>query len=408
MGIKTVAHKALNSIVKKYGYRVVQMNSPENTADVTRRISLLISPQHIPFSEKAYRKSSILEEGYTLAWILPPLGEGSGGHLDIFRAIHHLELNGIHSRVYIYGDQTPEESVALSEKVKRYYGYDISDDAIFGSVREIEYADGCVATSWETAYFVRANDNCISKFYFVQDFEPFFYPHGSNYALAENTYHFGFKGITAGNWLANKLHEEFGMDTYPFRFSFERELYQPKEKKDEQNRIFFYARPYTERRAFELGLLAFEKLKEKGVDFEVILAGQPLTEFDLKFNYVDKGVMQLDQLCDVYSQCDFCLVFSMTNLSLLPFEIMASGSVVMSNYGENNEWLLTEENSILVQADPDEIANRMAEILQNKDQLKALRDNGIRTVNQITWDKEFENVAQYVKESITKDRLSIQ
>ena len=118
--------------------------------------------------------------------------------------------------------------------------------------------------------------------------------------------------------------------------------------------------------------------------------------------------MQLDQLCDVYSQCDFCLVFSMTNLSLLPFEIMASGSVVMSNYGENNEWLLTEENSILVQADPDEIANRMAEILQNKDQLKALRDNGIRTVNQITWDKEFENVAQYVKESITKDRLSIQ
>ena len=36
--------------------------------------------------------------------------------------------------------------------------------------------------------------------YFVQDFEPLFYPMGSDYLLAENTYRKGLYHITTGAW----------------------------------------------------------------------------------------------------------------------------------------------------------------------------------------------------------------
>ena len=41
------------------------------------------------------------------------------------------------------------------------------------------------------------------------------------------------------------------------------------------------------------------------------------------------------------------MVFSFTNLSLLPLELMSCGCVVVSNRDDNTEWLLNDSNSIL-------------------------------------------------------------
>ena len=48
-----------------------------------------------------------------------------------------------------------------------------------------------------TAYDVRNFHSTIHKCYFVQDFEPWFYASGSAASFAEETYRFGFVGITA-------------------------------------------------------------------------------------------------------------------------------------------------------------------------------------------------------------------
>src|SRR5690606_37442928 len=61
--------------------------------------------------------------------------------------------------------------------------------------------DAIFATAWETAYPVFVDPSTARRLYFVQDFEPTFYATGSNSVLAENTYRFGFHGITAGRWL---------------------------------------------------------------------------------------------------------------------------------------------------------------------------------------------------------------
>lgn len=396
MGIKTKARMALDKFVHRYGYALKKLE-PEKYENP---YAFVMQMPKVEFSKEDFEKR---DERISLSWVIPALGPGSGGHLDILRAVKLLTGYGIHNKIYIYNGNLNIPSEELKKTVKDYYNIVLDDEEIYTNIAKMTYSDGVVATSWQTAYMIKDFNNCVSKFYFVQDFEPYFYPHSSAYSLAENTYKMGFRGITAGNWLAEKLAAEYGMETVPFRFSYERDIYHKVEKKDDKKRIFFYARPYTERRAFEIGILALEELAKRMPDIEVITAGQSMEEYGLHFPYVDKGIMKVTELSDTYSQCDICLVLSLTNLSLLPLEVMASNSVVMSNKGPNNEWLVNDENSIMVDADPMEIADKLAYYLDNPKLLAKKREVGYAYANQFTWEEEIKKVYDFVDVCVKKD-----
>ncbi len=401
MWIKTTVRRAINKFVAPFGYELKKKEEVRYYSHI-EKLPIVMDEQVTDFSQEDFEKRD--KEGYTLSWIIPPLGPGSGGHIDIFRAVEALETMGIHNRVYICGGNEGIPSADLRQTVEDYYGIQIREDQIYASARlMMTYTDAVICTSWETAYQARRFNNCVSKFYFVQDFEPYFYPKGSEYLLTENTYHFGFRGVTAGDFLAKKLHDEYGMETQAFRFAYDRSLYQPKEKLDDTNRIFFYSRPYTERRAFEVGVMALEKLSKKVPDLEVWCAGQKLPDYEYPFNSKDLGILPLDQLCDTYSQCDMCFVLSTTNVSLLPAEIMASGSIVVSNGGENNDWLVNDENAVIVSTDPDEMAETMAYYLNHKEELIPRRKKALAYVNQFTWEDEMAKVSDFIKRSIDHD-----
>src|SRR5947208_1533993 len=131
------------------------------------------------------------------------------------------------------------------------------------------------ATSWTTAYPVRNAKIEGGKFYFVQDFEPSFYPVGSESVLAENTYRFGLYGITAGGWLSKKLEHDYGMqcDHFEFGSDFGRYYYV---NSGHRSKVFFYARPVTTRRGFELGVLALDRFHRAKPEYEINMAGWPV------------------------------------------------------------------------------------------------------------------------------------
>ena len=54
----------------------------------------------------------------------------------------------------------------------------------------------------------------------------------------------GFRGITAGDWLRDIMRNEYGMQADSFHFSYDDKVYQPKEKPDNEKRVFFYAVKY--------------------------------------------------------------------------------------------------------------------------------------------------------------------
>jgi glycosyltransferase involved in cell wall biosynthesis len=109
------------------------------------------------------------------------------------------------------------------------------------------------------------------------------------------------------------------------------------------------------------------------------------------------------QLPGIYADCDICLVLSSTNLSLLPLEIMASGSVVACSEGANNEWLLSEEDTILVGRDPREIAATLAEYLNSEDLLAQKRAAGLALAESTSWEHEGDLVRDILMAGIEED-----
>ena len=51
--------------------------------------------------------------------------------------------------------------------------------------------DAVIATSWQTVEMVKQAQGFKERFYFIQDYEPYFYARGSEAVLAEATYNRG-------------------------------------------------------------------------------------------------------------------------------------------------------------------------------------------------------------------------
>lgn len=354
-----------------------------------------------PFSQEDYK---LHKDGrIILNWVIPEPGIGGGGHTTIFRFVSGLEKRGIHNRIYLMYPGKFSSDEMCAKFVEKYYGLDCSTTEVHIHLSDMGYAHGTLATSWETAYPVRHFQNTVSKFYFVQDFEPLFFPVGSNYVFAENTYHFGFRGITAGDWLRDKLHRDYGMVTDSFSFSYDRNYYLPREKKDDKNRIFFYARPFTGRRAFEFGLLALGEVSKQVPDLEVVFAGEDVRSYKIDFPFVNKGVLPPAKLSELYAQCDMCLILSGTNLSLLPLEVMASNSVAVCTKGPNSDWLVNDENSVMVDFEMDDVVEKLVYYMNHKEELAQKRKKGMEFAQKTSWETEIEKVKEALVRGIRED-----
>ena len=138
---------------------------------------------------------------YAVNWVMSPPRNG-GGHQNIYRFIKYLEDAGYTCRVYLYSVRDTATITELREGMRSSYPDTKASMEWLEPGTKMKTADAIFATGWETAYPVFNDVSGAQKFYFVQDFEPYFYPVGSEYVLAENTYRFNFYGITAGGWLA--------------------------------------------------------------------------------------------------------------------------------------------------------------------------------------------------------------
>lgn len=335
----------------------------------------------------------------TVNWVVPDFKKGSGGHINIFRLIGNLERNGYRCRIFVDGLTTFTSGATTRDYICEHFNR-IEAPVEIGTNR-MPPAWNTVATSWMTAYSVRSFQNTEIKSYFIQDFEPYFYAHSSEYVWAEDTYRFGFFGVTAGDWLAQKLSRDYGMTTKAIGFSYDRERYTPKPRLDPSlKQVFFYARPVTYRRCFEMGLMVLDEVARRRPDIQFVLAGWDSSRYVIPFKHVDAGVVPLDQLADLYSQCDGALVLSITNLSLLPLELMACGCPVVSNNGPNVEWLLNDENAVLVEARTEALVEALVALLDDEPRRQHLIKQGLAFVEQTSWEAEAQRFCSYFDELV--------
>jgi glycosyltransferase involved in cell wall biosynthesis/SAM-dependent methyltransferase len=305
-----------------------------------------------------------------ISWIVPGLIIGGGGHRNIFRAAYQLEQLGYEVELY-FTDWHDDDDNELSKLISKHF-YPLNAKATRYRGR-IAPCDVLFATHWSTVQ--PALENRLSArevMYFVQDFEPYFYPMGTEYLLAENTYRQRLYHITSGPWCERVLRTRFNADADHFQFPIDTDIYFPRPRTEARRRILYFAKPEMPRRCYELGLEALRKLNALRPDVELVFFGSPVDAESLGFPATTVGVLDLDELATLYSNSDLGVVFSPTNPSLVPYEMMACGLPVVDLQGELTELNYggREDIALLVPPDPARIAVALSDLLADEAELR--------------------------------------
>jgi hypothetical protein len=313
-------------------------------------------------------------DGFDVAWVISPPGRTSGGHQNAFRFMKVLEDAGHRVTVFLY---SPAKLPVISvDSVRSMMSATTAYPDLKAEILIYEPSSGIpgnydaiFASDWGTAYASFRYAKPAKRFYFTQDFEPWFFSRGSDYVLAENTYRFGFHGISAGQWLARKLTQEFNMSGGSYDYGVDSEKYNFRNF-EKRNEVVFYARPPTPRRATEFGLIALSELNRLRPDIVINLVGWDMSDFDVPFPFVNNTALDISQLNSLYNRCSVALVFSLTNLSLLPMEVMAAGAVPMINDGDNTRDVFDSPHIEYVPLSPRAIAERIISVVDNPDAIE--------------------------------------
>lgn len=395
------------NLLARWGATLAARNAYERDA--------LLLAQYIDCSTEALRQAQQHPERVNpdirkrvCHWYLPPFENAFyGGIMTVLRLAAHLrERHGVRQRFLICGSCDP---ASLSEKI----------GSAFGALREAEVialnspekidsippADYSVATLWTTAYTLLQIRNTGYKFYMIQDYEPLFYPAGSTYAQAELTYRFGFYGITNTHSLYDIYTTEYGGTAVALTPAVDTTLFNPSGRTagTTRKRVFYYARPGTPRNGFELAVAALRRLKDRygdGVDIVAAGADWKPEEYGLQNVIRVLGTLPYEDTPSLYRSCHVGFVMMMTkHPSYLPFELMACGCLVVSNFNPANTWFLKNgKNCLLAPPTTTALYETLARALDRYEELTAVRRAGTDEVltRYGDWEASLMRVARFM------------
>jgi glycosyltransferase involved in cell wall biosynthesis len=366
------------------------------------------SPEQLSRPQQHPERVAINVADRVCNWYLPQFDNPFyGGVMTILRLAENLQRqHQIKQRFLICGAaQAPE---VLANLVRAFPTLSQAEVIVLDTaeaIANIPPSDYSIATLWTTAYVLLGIQNTGYKFYMIQDFEPAFYPAGSTYAQAEFTYRFGFYGICNTQTLKEIYERDYGGCAVVLQPSIDKTVFylDDADKPSLPKRLFYYARPGTPRNGFELAAAALSLLKQKyGDRLDIVCAGVGWKPEDYGLDHVVRsvGLLPYAQTGDLYRSCHAGFVMMMTkHPSYLPFELMACGATVVTNFNEANTWLLKDgQNCLLSPPSASCMALTLSYALDNYDALAPLRQ---KAADQIQfgvgdWDESLGMVGEFI------------
>jgi glycosyltransferase involved in cell wall biosynthesis len=345
-------------------------------------------------------------------WFVPDWSNvWGGGHYTLFRfANHFAKMGGSRNIIYIYNNERHVTPNYLQRDLQM--ALSPCHIEVIVDPKKLPKCSAAIATTWQSAYPVKAFPHAGEKIYFMQDYESYFYAFGTASSQANATYAFGFKGVCGGGWLKSR-YEAHGGNAIAYRFAADKNIFYPVnvdgQVRPQVTRLFFYGRPSTERRCFELGIESLKLISDAYPDVEIVIAGLDL-QSPPPFKATLLGNMTLEETGKLYRTCDLGLAFSATNLSYLPVELMASGVPVLSNNGPQVEWhCIHLENSYLVDPVPEAVFDGFVNLYNSLELRQRIAGGGLATMATLNWEHEMtkvhDHVNRVVRDTVLGDAL---
>lgn len=300
-----------------------------------------------------------------VGWICTPPGPGSGGHTTLFRMVRAMEERGHECTLLLY-DRNADD-VFRHEQVIREYWPQMRAVVRSATARPGDL-DAIVASSWPTAHVAASRFANVMPFYFVQDYEPFFYPRGYLYTLAEATYRLGLDTIALGGMVATAMEREAGVRadaTVPFGCDTQTYRLVPAEPGSTRHGVVYYAKRSADRRGYLLAKDALELFHRRCPDQPIHVVGDQVRGWSVPV--IQHGSVPPSRLNEIYNQTIAGLALSFTNVSLVPGELLASGNVPVLNDLPGPRLDLVSPDAVWAPGTPDGLADALARAVQGQD-----------------------------------------
>ncbi len=340
------------------------------------------------------------ENASSVIFVLPDndINAFGGGTTSVFRIANGLFARGLKIYITTAGGM---HSVEIKSSVNRLFHGKFKPEIVSCDCLDNCQFDILIATSWQTAYYIRKYNGY--KMYFVQDYEPYFAVRGDMYYLADKSYGLGYHMVSLGNWNRKMI-----LDRYPdalidtIEFPFDNMNYKHVQRSGINDKSIIKAAVYlrnTPRRLPNITEWICEKLVElfnkDGRQLQVYYFGDDMRA---KVNIgINMGTLGWEELISLYNECDFGMVFSYTNISLVPYEMMATGLPVIELKEGTFTYFMPEHSAILFDGDIDKMYKNLVERLTNSDFRNQIDLENRNLLSKRTWEKSIDMFCNIIK-----------
>jgi O-antigen biosynthesis protein len=330
-----------------------------------------------------------------IGWVTTPPSAGSGGHTTLFRMVEAAERAGHECRLYLYDRYGGD--IRDHERVVRAWWPNLR--ASVHDPREgIADLDAVVATAWDSAHVIATRGSGpMRRLYFIQDYEPFFYGRGAMYALAEDTYRFGFRCIALGAMVAGLLRSEIGLEPDVTQYGCDTSIYHRIDDGRVRRGVVVFARPEVPRRGFWLARLALERFHAAHPDVDIHLYGARVS--GLSFPAIQHGKLTPAQLNELYNSCVAGLTLSFTNISLVAEEMLAAGVIPVANDSALARADLANDHVRWALPTPESLAEALGAAVTDPDR-EAASQAAAESVHSVGWSRAQADVLRIIEDEV--------
>lgn len=314
----------------------------------------------------------------------------SGGQTSILRLGTKLSNLGYQVGYVVYKRQSIAAMEEIAGKNLKGYKGTMYTCNEMGKIR----ADVVIASSWDTVSFVKKMHGY--KMYFVQDFEPYFFSFGELFMMASKTYEQGLHMVSLGQWNKEMLLKNCKIispiDT--IEFPYEKKEY-PEITRDynaygrKKEFVFavylkYYGKRFPNITQYLLKQVK-DEFKKEGINLILKYYGE-----DKSFTCeggVNLGVLNKKQLFELYKEADFGFVASMSNISLVPYEMLATGLPVIEFEDGTFPYFFPDNSAILTSLSYMDLYHKIKDAITNKGHLEEMNKNAKNHLSTLSWDK---------------------